>query len=118
MAQIKIMIASIFSLVVAATTNGSIVNSILGAKNNSFADIGSDQQNPYITKGLVAMWDGEWNAGWGLHDDNAAVWKDLARNGCDAILSGAYSWGEKSWNVESVTKRGLATWSISGPFTS
>lgn len=33
--------------------------------------------NPYITDGLVAMWDGEWNAGGGVHDANATVWKDL-----------------------------------------
>lgn len=33
--------------------------------------------NPYVTDGLVAMWDGEWNAGGGVHDANATVWKDL-----------------------------------------
>lgn len=33
--------------------------------------------NPYVTDGLVAMWDGEWNAGGGVHDPNATVWKDL-----------------------------------------
>ena len=33
--------------------------------------------NPYVTDGLVAMWDGEWNAGGGAHDANATVWKDL-----------------------------------------
>ena len=26
--------------------------------------------NPYVTDGLVAMWDGEWNAGGGVHDAN------------------------------------------------
>lgn len=34
--------------------------------------------NPYITDGLVAMWDGEWNAGGGVHDPNSVMWKDLA----------------------------------------
>ena len=34
-------------------------------------------RNPYVTDGLVAMWDGEWNAGGGVHDANAIVWKDL-----------------------------------------
>lgn len=37
----------------------------------------SGWQNPYITDGLIAMWDGEWNAGGGVHDPNATVWKDL-----------------------------------------
>ena len=34
-------------------------------------------RNPYVTDGLVAMWDGEWNAGGGVHDPDATVWKDL-----------------------------------------
>ena len=31
----------------------------------------------YIQDGLVAMWDGIENAGWGVHSANATVWKDL-----------------------------------------
>lgn len=31
----------------------------------------------YIQDGLVAMWDGIENAGWGVHDASATVWKDL-----------------------------------------
>lgn len=31
----------------------------------------------YIQDGLVAMWDGIENAGWGTHDPNATTWKDL-----------------------------------------
>lgn len=34
-------------------------------------------KNPYITKGLVAMWDGEWNAGPGVHNANATNWVDI-----------------------------------------
>jgi hypothetical protein len=67
-------------------------------------------KNPYVTDGLVAMWDGIENAGWGVHDDAATVWKDLSLNGRDATLSGTYSWGEKFWHVESVSGQGLATW--------
>ena len=73
--------------------------------------------NPYVTDGLVAMWDGEWNADGGVHDASATTWKDLTGNGCDAALNGSYSWGDKSWNVESTSGRGLATWNIAGPFT-
>ena len=35
----------------------------------------------YVQDGLVAMWDGIENAGWGLHDPNATVWKDLVGGG-------------------------------------
>ena len=34
--------------------------------------------NPYVTDGLIAMWDGEWNVGPGKHNPNATTWKDLA----------------------------------------
>ena len=33
---------------------------------------------PYVTDGLVAWWDGIWNARIGAHDATATVWKDLA----------------------------------------
>lgn len=31
----------------------------------------------YVQDGLIAMWDGIENAGWGVHDPNATTWKDL-----------------------------------------
>ena len=56
-------------------------------------------KNPYVTDGLVAMWDGIWNAGPGKHDPNATVWKDL--------ISGAYDmsvnigrWNDDNFYVE------------------
>ena len=35
----------------------------------------------YVQIGLVAMWDGIENAGWGTHDSSATVWKDLSGGG-------------------------------------
>ena len=43
----------------------------------------------YITDGLVAMYDGEWNAGRGKHDPNATVWVDLTGNGNDLAMPDA-----------------------------
>lgn len=43
-------------------------------------------QNPYVTDGLVAMWDGEWNAGGGVHDPNATTWVDLTGNGWNGAI--------------------------------
>ena len=34
----------------------------------------------YVQNGLIAMWDGVENAGLGVHDKNATVWKDLIGN--------------------------------------
>lgn len=40
----------------------------------------------YITDGLIGLWDGIENAGAGVHDPAATVWKDLTGNGGDFIL--------------------------------
>jgi hypothetical protein len=57
--------------------------------------------NPYVTDGLVAMWDGEWNAGGGVHDPNATVWKDLVA-GIELTSKGGHLWAEKSCDVHEV----------------
>ena len=35
------------------------------------------QKCPYVKDGLIAWWDGIWNAGVGIHDASATVWRDL-----------------------------------------
>lgn len=47
--------------------------------------------NPYVTDGLVAMWDGEWNAGGGVHDANATTWNDCV-DGVMLTPSGIPTW--------------------------
>lgn len=56
---------------------------------NSRAFLAPPTARDYIQDGLVAMWDGIENAGWGVHDPNATVWKDLTGNGYDLPLSTA-----------------------------
>lgn len=51
-----------------------------GAKKGLFA-------KDYVQDGLVAMWDGIENAGWGTHDPNATMWKDLTGKGSDWKLN-------------------------------
>lgn len=43
--------------------------------------------NPYVTDGLVAMWDGEWNAGGGVHDASTGSIADLC-GGAPFVLEG------------------------------
>ena len=55
-----------------------------------WAMIGGEKKvwtNPYVTDGLIAMWDGIENAGWGVHDPNATVCVDLSGNGYDLTLA-------------------------------
>ena len=53
----------------------------------------------YVQDGLVAMWDGIENAGWGIHDANATVWKDLIRDidAAYSIASEIPNWGTDCW---------------------
>lgn len=54
----------------------------------------------YVNDGLVAMWDGIENAGWGTHDPNATVWKDLV-SGTSMSLPSGVSVSESAINFSS-----------------
>ena len=45
---------------------------MIGARTAAWAKSGG-WVNPYVTDGLVAMWDGEWNAGGGVHESRAML---------------------------------------------
>ena len=49
---------------------------IIGARTGAWAKFGPTAKD-YVQDGLVAMWDGIENAGWGVHDANTTAWKDL-----------------------------------------
>jgi hypothetical protein len=45
----------------------------------------------YVQDGLVAMWDGIENAGWGVHDPNATTWKNLVgASGGDIVVTAGH----------------------------
>lgn len=47
---------------------------------------------PYVTDGLAAFWDGEWNAGYGSFDPEASVWMDLSGNRRHLASRGSPDW--------------------------
>lgn len=49
----------------------------LRAQNWRAAKKSQPTARDYVQGGLVAMWDGKENAGWGVHDATATTWKDL-----------------------------------------
>ena len=53
-------------------------SSMLGARGIAMGGSSIPTAKDYMQDGLIAMWDGIENAGWGLHDPNAMVWKDLS----------------------------------------
>ena len=64
---------------------------MLIAARNAIAGGKKISAKSYIQDGLIAMWDGIENAGWGVHDPNATVWRDLTGNGRDWTLISAGS---------------------------
>jgi len=57
----------------------------------------------YVQYGLVAMLDGIENAGWGVHDANATVWKNLV-TGATALLPSGFAVGTDCISVSDATK--------------
>lgn len=53
---------------------------------------------PYVTNGLVAWWDGLWNAGVGVHSSSATTWKDLVGSRNLTLASSGVSWYPNALN--------------------
>ena len=82
---------------------GKPVRSLLGSRDVS--DGGSFTAKDYVQDGLVAMWDGIENAGWGVHDASATMWKDLVGEH-NVALGGGMSFAS---NALVCTAQGIAT---------
>ena len=67
---------------------------MLGARNGAWAKSGGGvpTASDYVQDGLIAMWDGIENAGLGVHDPSATVWKDLSGHGYDLSCFNSYEW--------------------------
>ena len=70
-----ILLGSFFTLSLTA----SIIRSNIGAVNESFSDEQEEgiSAKSYVQNGLVALWDGIENVGYGVHNSNSATWVDL-----------------------------------------
>ena len=66
---------------------GNPVKSNVAARHG-FTSYESEWKFPYVTDGMVAMWDAEWNAGIGVHEPSPQTWLNLAGNGLDMISNG------------------------------
>ena len=58
----------------------------------------------YVQNGLIAMWDGIENAGWGTHDQAATTWKDLVGDNDITLTMGGGSWGSNALFVARTPK--------------
>ena len=53
-------------------------------------------ENPYVTDGLIAMWDAEWNCVLGLHSMDTTKWNDIIQGYDLALASGTPNWEAKA----------------------
>ena len=72
----------------ASPSLGSVVRSLVGAGGTNYVSTAGILKNPYVTDGLIAMYDGEWNAGIGLHNPHTPIWADISGNGYDLTING------------------------------
>lgn len=63
---------------------------MIGARTAAWAKSGYTAKD-YVQDGLIAMWDGIENAGWGVHNPTATVWKDLVGDNDLTVQNG--TWG-------------------------
>lgn len=52
----------------------------------------------YVQSGLVAMWDGIENAGWGTHNPSATAWADLTGNEGSVPAVGTPKWTDNAFD--------------------
>lgn len=83
----KKILFAMMMMMVAGIAISAPVSSMLATRSAINSAPAEKWENPYVTDGLVAMWDGEWNAGGGVHDETAIEWKDLC-GGENLIIGG------------------------------
>ena len=72
--------AGLAAIMAAGKAPAAFVRSLVAARNTMMAGGGKLSAKSYVQDGLVAMWDGIENAGWGVHDPNATEWIELVTN--------------------------------------
>ena len=57
---------------------------------------GTDIENPYVTDGLISMWDAEFNCFEGLHQTNSTKWIDIVSGYNLELATGTPTWEAKA----------------------
>lgn len=86
--------------ILSTQTAPAILVRSMAAARNGIAAAKRGWVNPYVTDGLVAMWDGEWNVKGGVHDADATTIADLSGNGHDLSFSGTYGIGPDHFSID------------------
>ena len=74
---------------------------LINLRNALMAGKRTPTARDYVQDGLIAMWDGIENAGWGVHDASATTWKDLVGNRDWTLgASTSYEWTANSFDAK------------------
>ena len=93
--------------------SGSIDGTFLGKPSPHIEKWIKDYESPvrsYVQDGLVAMWDGIENAGFGVHEPMPLKWMDVSGHGFDMVVSQIVGTGEITFNDNHVLKEGYVTY--------
>lgn len=92
---------------------------LIGARESFAVRRAAGWKNPYVTNGLLAMWDGVWNAGGGIHDASATTWKNLVDGSSfgDGASAASYRpvWGDDYCRNASGASGQKQVFSVSAP---
>ena len=70
---------------------------LIAARQSMLTGSSAPTARDYVQDGLIAMWDGIENSGWGVHNSSATTWKDLTGNGYDLAVINGGSFNERSF---------------------
>ena len=93
------------SAIIASGESPAIVRSMVAARQSIAAGRKAYTARSYVQDGLIAMWNGIENAGWGVHDPNATKWVDLCGFIGDMALDEYSTFGPDCLNLSQQTKR-------------
>jgi hypothetical protein len=98
----KTSIQFLLIVLMSATVIAAPIKSNLASREiSAMSSVSGPTAKDYIQDGLVAMWDGIENAGWGEHDDNASVWVGLGPYGFNLQSSGDIICTSNAWSFTS-----------------
>lgn len=82
------------------------------SRRRILAAVGSGWVNPYVTDGLVAMWDGEWNVAGGKHNGSSREWIDIV-GGLKFSLTDLWAFGDKD-AIHTIPQTGYSNITLDG----
>ena len=83
---------------------------LINLRNALMAGKRTPTAKDYVQDGLVAMWDGIENAGWGVHDASATGWLDLTGNEGLVTAIGTPTWTDNAFDGARDTSTAVATY--------